>query len=44
MGIHGGSDVFDDGHGSVVFRLIERIHLAVSESGENLDMAMETWD
>ena len=36
MGVHGYLDVFHDGHGGALFRLIERIHLAVSESGKNL--------
>ena len=35
MGIHGGSDVFDNGHGSVVLRLIERSTWLLAR-GENL--------
>ena len=36
MGIFGGSSVLDMVMVVLFFRLIERIHLAVSESGENL--------
>ena len=36
LGIYGCAYVFNHGDGDSFFRLIERIHLAVDESGKNL--------